>query len=342
MSKAVSSVSSITELTLTSNPDLSSISIAPMMGCTDRHFRYLARLIAPGITLYTEMITTKALLHGHPERLLAYDAAEQPLVLQLGGHEPDELASCATIAANAGFAAVNLNLGCPSTRVQSGKIGVILLREPQLVAAGIAAMHARVSIPVTAKIRIGVDELDSYAYLADFVDTLVCAGCTEVIVHARKAWLTGLNPKQNRNVPPLDYARVYQLKRDFPDLTITINGGITSVDAVHRHLQQVDGIMIGRKAYADPWFLHELVASIQGNNRMLNQLPTPTQVVEQALDYMRAELKRGTPLWAMTRHLLNLFKGKPGAKSWRRMLSEQTRGGRGSLADVEAALKCMQ
>ncbi len=290
-----------------------------MLDWTDRHCRYFLRQITHHTLLYTEMVTTGALLHRDPARFLRYHPMEHPLALQLGGSEPHELARCAALADEWGYDEINLNVGCPSDRVQSGRFGACLMAEPGLVAEGVAAMREATDRPVTLKHRIGIDERDSYAELTRFVETVAAAGCSTFIVHARKAWLQGLSPKENREVPPLDYPRVYRLKRDFPNLEIVINGGIGTLQQALSHLGQVDGAMIGRAAYQNPWMLADADRLIFGDDR---SLPEPASVVMQMRDYVAAELSQGTPLHRITRHMLGLFQGIPGARAWRRHLSE--------------------
>lgn len=296
------------------------LAVAPMMGYTDRHFRYFLRLITPHAWLYTEMLSTTTLLYGDQERLLAYHPHEQPLVLQLGGSDPVALARCAVIATQHGFAAINLNVGCPSDRVREGQFGACLMKQPQLVADCVAAMCAATTLPITVKTRIGVDDCDSYAQLQHFVAQVAAAGCNTFIIHARKAWLKGLSPKENRTIPPLDYPRVYQLKRDFPQLTIILNGGIHTTTQVEAALEQVDGVMIGRQACRDPYFLAALERLCYPAT-----LPPPSrlEVLQQLLPYIRAQLAQGQRLSALLRHTLGLFHGCPGAQAWRRCLSSQ-------------------
>ena len=306
-----------------------------MMDWTDRHCRYFLRLVSPEVRLYTEMITTAALIHGDAARLLAYDPAEHPVALQLGGSEPAELAACAKLAEATGYDEINLNAGCPSGRVQAGRFGACLMLEPERVADCVRAMRDAVSIPVSVKCRIGVDERDSYAELAEFVACLVDAGLECLIVHARKAWLQGLSPKQNREVPPLDYPAVYRLKADFPQLHVHINGGITAVAAMIDHLARVDGVMIGRAAYHDPWILA----------RAQSRLTTGTsvqasrhQVVRNMLPYVDRQLADGVRLQQIVRHMLGLFAGQPGARAWRRYLSEHAHREGAGLQVLENAL----
>ncbi len=303
------------------SPTHHQLSIAPMLDWTDRYYRYFARLISRHTLLYTEMVTTGALLHGDQERFLAYDPIEHPVVIQLGGSDPAELAACTRLAAKRGFDQVNLNVGCPSGRVQSGRFGACLMAEPELVAECVRAMSDAAGLPVTVKHRIGIDNLDSYDFLTDFVGKVAEAGCNGFIVHARKAWLQGLSPKENREIPPLDYAVVHRLKQDFPRLEIVINGGFKSLDEVLAQLPHVDGVMIGREAYHNPWILAEVDRRIYGDP---TPAPTRRQIIERLLPFIDRELARGTPLHRITRHLLGLFHGQPGGRIWRRRLSEQT------------------
>jgi len=290
-----------------------------MLDWTDRHCRYFLRLISRHTRLYTEMITTGAILHGDRDRLLQFHPAEHPLALQLGGSHPGELAECARIGEGLGYDEINLNLGCPSSRVQSGGFGACLMTEPVLVTECIQAMTRAVSIPVTAKIRIGVDERDSYEELTEFVRAIHEAGCEAFIVHARKAHLKGLSPKENRTIPPLNYVYVYRLKQDFPGLDIIINGGIVHLDDAERHLEIVDGVMVGRAAYHHPYFLAEVDARIFKDFR---KTLTREEIVEQMLAYIDSELVRGIPIKHITRHMLGLFQGVPGARHWRRHLGQ--------------------
>jgi tRNA-dihydrouridine synthase A len=289
------------------------------MDYTDRYCRYFLRLISRHTLLYTEMVTTAALLHGDLNRLLDFDPLEHPLALQLGGSDPAELAHCARLGAEWGYDEINLNLGCPSDRVQSGRFGACLMAEPRLVADGIAAMRAEVDLPVTVKHRIGIDERDSYEALVEFVGTVGAAGCSVFIVHARKAWLQGLSPKENREIPPLRYDVVRRLKRDFPQLEIVINGGITSLKQAQHLLAHLDGVMIGREVYHNPWTLAQADRSIFADP---HDPPTRHQVLEAFLPFAAREVARGTPLTRISRHLLGLFQGRPGARAWRRHISE--------------------
>lgn len=292
-----------------------------MMEYTDRYFRYFARLISRHTLLYTEMVTTAALIHGDRARFLAYDASEHPLALQLGGSDPHDLAACAQMAEQAGYAEVNLNCGCPSDRVQNGSFGACLMKTPQRVGDAVAAMVDAVSIPVTVKNRIGVDDMDSYEHLRDFVGTVSERGCQSFAVHARKAWLKGLSPKQNRDIPPLQYELVQRLKRDFPHLEIILNGGVTSLDEAEEHLRQVDGVMIGREAYHNPWILADADTRLFG----ARQGPgSREQVLQAFIPFVEEQLRAGVRLGHITRHILGLYNGQPGARRFRRHLSENT------------------
>lgn len=295
------------------------LSVAPMMDWTDRDCRYLLRLISRHCLLYTEMVTTGALIHGDRERFLAHDQTEYPLALQLGGSEPDELAQCARMGEDAGYDEINLNVGCPSDRVQSGRFGACLMAEPELVAESVAAMQAVVQIPVTVKTRLGIDEHDSYEFLTDFINKVSAAGCEVFILHARKAWLKGLSPKENRDIPPLDYERVYQIKKDYPHLHIDINGGIHDLAQVTQHLEHVDGVMMGRAIYHNPYLLAEADDRIFGQPQ---SALSRHDVIETMLPYIEQRMQQGRPLKSITRHLLGLFQGQPGARRWRRHLSE--------------------
>jgi len=292
--------------------------VAPMMDWTDRHCRFFHRLLSPHALLYTEMVTAPAVLHGDRARLLGFDPAEHPVALQLGGSDPGELSAAARVGESQGYDEINLNVGCPSDRVQSGRFGACLMREPALVADCIAAMRAAVSIPVTVKCRLGVDQQDEYEDLERFVEIVRATGCNVFAVHARKAWLEGLSPKENREIPPLNYARVYRLKRDFPELTIIINGGIAGVADVHEHLLHVDGVMLGRTAYHEPYRLAEIEHEIFGT-----PLPDRDAVLARLNPYVDAHLARGDRLQHITRHILGLYQGLPGARAYRRMLSER-------------------
>ncbi len=295
------------------------LSVAPMMNHTDRHFRVLLRLISRHVMLYTEMITTGALLHGAAQRRLAHSTMESPVGLQLGGSDPVALARCAHLAQETGYDEVNLNVGCPSDRVQEARFGVCLMAEPDLVAECVSAMTAVVKIPVTVKTRIGIDNRDSYEQLVDFIAKVSTAGCATFAIHARKAWLKGLSPRENRHLPPLQYPTVYQLKREFPRLEIILNGGVTSMAEVTAHLQQVDGVMIGRAACSNPYLLHEADGLLYGQR-------TPPaarhEVLEQYLEYAAQQVDAGASVHHVARHVSGLFQGLPGARAFRRHLAE--------------------
>jgi tRNA-dihydrouridine synthase A len=293
------------------------VAVAPMMDWTDRHCRFFLRLLSPSALLYTEMVTAQAVIHGNRDTLLGFDPAERPVALQLGGADPEQLARAAAIGAGFGYDEINLNVGCPSDRVQSGRFGACLMAEPPLVRDCIAAMRAAVDVPVTVKSRIGIDDREDYGFLRDFVGSVAESGCNVFIVHARKAILAGLSPKQNREVPPLRYDHVYRLKAEFPHLFIMLNGGVRNLADVRAHLAQVDGVMIGREAYHNPYFLAEI-------EHALRQIEPPTREVVMAkfLDYVEARLAEGVRLATMTRHVLGLYLGRPGARRWRRQLSE--------------------
>ncbi len=311
------------------------ISVAPMLDWTDRHCRYFHRLLSSQTLLYTEMVTTGAIIHGKGD-FLAYNEEEHPLALQLGGSNPVDLARCAKLAQERGYDEINLNVGCPSDRVQNGRFGACLMAEPELVAQCVAAMKAVVDIPVTVKTRIGIDDQDSYEFLTHFV-TVVSeqGGCEQFTIHARKAWLSGLSPKENREIPPLDYPRAYQLKQDFPQLTIAVNGGVKSLAEAKEHLQHLDGVMIGREAYQSPYLLAEVDQQIFG-------LDTPvkkrSQVVQEMYPYIEQQLAQGSYLGHITRHMLGLFQNMPGARQWRRHISENAHKAGAGIEVVEQAL----
>ena len=309
------------------------VSVAPMMDWTDRHCRYFMRLLSPSVLLYTEMVTAAAIVHGDADRFLRFNEEEHPVALQLGGSDPDWMAQAAAKASEYGYDEININVGCPSDRVQSGQFGACLMAKPDLVAECFAAMQRETDAPVTVKSRIGINDLDSYEFLLAFVEPLVAAGCRKFIVHARIAILEGLSPKENRSIPPLDYDRVYQLKRDFPDLEININGGLTTVALVDEVLEHVDGAMIGRQAYHQPYFLAELEQRFDADW----SAPSRAEVVEQMVSYADRQLADGVPLNSITRHMLGLFAGQPGARAWRRYISEHAhRDGAGSEVLVNA------
>jgi tRNA-dihydrouridine synthase A len=308
-----------------------------MMDWTDRHCRRLHRTLSRRARLYTEMLTADAVIHGDRARLLGFDPAEHPVALQLGGSEPAKLAEAARIGAALGYDEVNLNVGCPSDRVQSGRFGACLMAEPALVAECMAAIRTAVAVPATVKCRIGVDEQDPESALFDLVDQCAAAGVTVFVVHARKAWLQGLSPKENREIPPLDYPLVYRLKRERPDLTIVINGGVASLEAAAAHLAHVDGVMLGRAAYHEPWRLGEADLRLFGEGGDVS----PEAAVARYLPYVCAELERGTHLAAMTRHMLGLFHARPGARAWRRILTVEGAKPGAGVEVIEHALAAL-
>ncbi|WP_213295162.1 tRNA dihydrouridine(20/20a) synthase DusA [Paraburkholderia sacchari] len=310
------------------------VSVAPMMDWTDRHCRSLHRFISRHTWLYTEMVTTGALLHGDVPRHLAFTPDEAPVALQLGGSEPDDLARSAKLGEQWGYDEINLNCGCPSERVQRGAFGACLMNEPQLVADCVKAMRDAVSVPVTVKHRIGVDAVEDYAFVRDFVGTIADAGCTVFIVHARNAILKGLSPKENREIPPLKYEYAWQLKRDFPQLEIIINGGIKTLDEVALHLEHVDGVMLGREAYHNPYVLAGVDARFYGASE---PAPTRDDIEAKLMQYCASEMARGTHLAAITRHALGLYRGEAGARGWRRVLSDNRKLAKGDLAIFEEA-----
>ncbi|MGI9170069.1 MAG: tRNA dihydrouridine(20/20a) synthase DusA [Caulobacteraceae bacterium] len=313
--------------------------VAPMMDWTDRHCRAFHRMFTARARLYTEMLTTGAVLHGDRSRLLAFEAAEQPVGLQLGGSDPRDLAAAARIGEDFGYAEINLNVGCPSDRVQNGRFGACLMAEPDRVAECMAAIGAAVAIPATVKCRLGIDNQDPEESLFRLADACREAGVGVFIVHARKAWLEGLSPKENRDVPPLDYALVHRLKRERPALTVVVNGGIVSLAEAAAHLAHVDGVMLGRVAYHQPAILADVDARLFGEAARGSSL---AQAVERHLPYVRGELARGTRLAAMTRHMLGLFHGQPGARAWRRTLTvEGVRAGAGAEV-IERALEAVR
>lgn len=313
-------------------------SVAPMMELTDRHCRYFLRLISKRALLYTEMVTADAIIHGDRERHLGFNETEHPIALQLGGSDPKKLTECARIAEDYGYDEVNLNVGCPSDRVQAGRFGLCLMAEPQLVADCVNAMQMACQIPVTVKTRIGVDEQDSFEYLCTFVETVKTSGCQHFIVHARKGWLQGLSPKENRTIPPLDYKRVYQLKATFPELTIAINGGIEDLDSALVHLERVDGAMMGRTAYHQPYSLSEVDQRIFGvSGSPLSRLA----IMEDMLPYIEQHLKHGGKLHHITRHLLGLMHGQPNARVWRRHLTTEVLTRPGDIGVVREAMQLL-
>lgn len=294
-------------------------SVAPMMDWTDRHCRYLHRLLAPRALLYTEMVTSGAILFGDAERFLAFDPAERPLALQLGGAEPDELARSVAIAEGWSYDEINLNVGCPSDRVQNGRFGACLMAEPERVRDCVVAMREATAKPVTVKCRIGIDDSDIESFLDRFVDTVALGGCEVFIVHARKAWLSGLSPKENREIPPLDHARVRRLKMRRPELVIVLNGGLTDPATAAAECRHLDGVMIGREAYKNPMALAGFTRALQAAD---HPAPERRDVIEAMRAYAEAAEARGTPVRAVARHLLGLYNGLPGARAWRRQLSE--------------------
>jgi tRNA-dihydrouridine synthase A len=314
-------------------------SIAPMMDWTDRHCRFFHRLLTKHARLYTEMVTTAAVLHGDRRRLIGFDASEHPVALQLGGCDPAELSACAVIGEDFGYDEINLNIGCPSDRVQDGRFGACLMAEPALVADGVAAMKRAVRIPVTVKCRIGIDDQDPDVALRALAHAVIAAGADQLIVHARKAWLKGLSPRENRDIPPLDYDLVYRLKAELPHVPIVINGGIASLDEAKQHLQRVDGVMLGRAAYKEPWRLLAIDAELFGKP---NASPTMKHALAAMGDYIDAELARGVRLHSITRHLLGAFHAVPGARAFRRYLAENAgRGGASTqvLRDAVALIR---
>jgi tRNA-dihydrouridine synthase A len=317
------------------------VSIAPMMGWTDRHARYFLRLITRYSLLYTEMVNTGALLHntqkvGAQKRLLAFHASEHPLALQLGGSDPQALALCALMVEDAGFDEVNLNVGCPSDRVKSGNFVACLMAQPELVADSVFAMKSKVSIPVTVKCRIGIDDMESYQSLEHFINIVAEGGCDTFIVHARKAWLKGLSPKQNREIPPLKYDYVYRLKSEKPELNIVLNGGIKTIEDVQQQLQHVDGVMIGREAYNNPYMLASVDQGVYHDTDAA--IKSREEIVYQMCDYIDGEITKGTRLHSITRHILGLYQGCRGARAWRRYLSENSHRPDADSSVVKAAL----
>lgn len=306
------------------------LSVAPMMEWTDRHCRVFLRAITRHTLLYTEMVHSGAVLHGDAERHLAFDQVEQPVALQLGGSAPRDLAAAARIGERYGYREINLNVGCPSERVSAGRFGACLMAEPRLVADCVAAMAEAVRVPVTVKSRIGIDGQDSYEELAEFIETVSGSGCRTFVIHARKAWLSGLSPKENREIPPLRYDYVYRAREDFPDLEIVINGGVQSIDDAERQLEEVDGVMIGRAAYQTPWMLADADRRIFGREHGPR---CPHHVIESLLPYVEAQCAAGVPLARISRHMIGLFNGLPGARAWRRYLSENGRS-KGAGPDV--------
>ena len=307
-----------------------------MMDWTDRHCRFFLRHLSPSVRLYTEMVTAAALIHGDTEKLLQFNATEHPLALQLGGSDPKMMADAASLGVDAGYDEININVGCPSDRVQSGQFGACLMATPEVVADCYKAMSSVSDVPLTVKTRIGIDDQDSFDFLNRFIEALHAVGCETLIVHARIAILQGLSPKANRSVPPLNYERVYKLKSEYPSLTIVLNGGITTVEECRRHLEFVDGVMIGRQAYQQPWFLTELEQAFGGNDEYL--APRRHDIVLALLPYIARELEDGAELKHITRHLLGLFAGQPGARAWRRFLSENAHRSGAGIEVLHGAL----
>lgn len=315
------------------------LSVAPMMAWTDRHCRYFLRLFSPRTLLYTEMVVANAVLRGDRERLLGHDPAEHPLALQLGGSDPATLAEAAALGEQFGYDEINLNVGCPSDRVQSATFGACLMARPRLVADCVRAMRAAVRVPVTVKTRIGIDDQDDYAFLAAFVEEVAAAGCGVFIIHARKAILSGLSPKQNREVPPLVYERAWRIKRDYPELTVVVNGGLRTVPQVAEQWRHADGVMLGREAYHNPYVLSALhVAAWDDGFRA----PAPADVVARMQAYAERQVAAGTPLRAITRHMLGLMSGRAGARRWRQTLTEGVARGASSARLLADALRAAE
>ncbi|NQZ79621.1 MAG: tRNA dihydrouridine(20/20a) synthase DusA [Colwellia sp.] len=296
------------------------LSCAPMLDWTDRHCRYFYRVMSSHTVLYTEMVTTGAILFGKGD-YLSFNDAEHPLVLQLGGSDVKAMTECAKMAEQYGYDEININVGCPSDRVQNGRFGACLMADPQLVAECVNEMQAAANIPVTVKSRIGIDDLDSYEFLHNFIEVVAQADCQHFIIHARKAWLSGLSPKQNREVPPLDYGRVYQIKKDFPELEISINGGIKTFEECNEHLKHIDGVMIGREIYQNPYMLTQADNAIYLQN---NPILTRLEIVEKMSPYIDDYVVNGGRAWHVLRHMLGLCNGLPGARGFRRYLSENS------------------
>ena len=326
-------------MTQADNNTIIPISVAPMMDWTDRNCRYFHRLISPSALLYTEMVTTGALIHGDAQRFLRHSVEEYPLALQLGGSNPSDMATCAQMGEDAGYSEINLNIGCPSDRVQKGKIGAILMEEPNTVAECVAEMKNKVKIPVTVKCRIGIDENDSFEFLNIFVDTIKKAGCETFIIHARKAWLQGLSPKENRTIPKINYERVAQIKATHPELNIAVNGDIKTVDAAKEHLKTFDSVMIGREAYQNPYILAEMERKIFGNHAIKGR----EKVALAMIPYIEKQMKDyGTPVKSITRHMTGLFHHQPGAKKWRQLLSTLPHEDGADASVIEKALSAIR
>ncbi|MBD1576272.1 tRNA dihydrouridine(20/20a) synthase DusA [Vibrio sp. S11_S32] len=310
-------------------------SVAPMLDWTDRHCRYFHRLMSEHTLLYTEMVTTGAIIHGKGD-FLEYSQQEHPIALQLGGSNAKDLAHCAKLAAERGYDEVNLNVGCPSDRVQNGKFGACLMAEPELVTECVAEMRAVVDIPVTVKTRIGIDDQDSYEFLTRFIHMVhEQGGVDQFTIHARKAWLSGLSPKENREIPELDYPRAYQLKQDFPQLSIAVNGGVKTLEDSLLHLQHLDGVMVGREAYQNPYMLAEVDQRLFGSDKPIKKR---SQIVQEMYPYIEKQLSEGASLGHMTRHMLGIFQAMPGARQWRRYISENAHKKGSGIEVVETAL----
>ncbi|MYB34605.1 MAG: tRNA dihydrouridine(20/20a) synthase DusA [Gammaproteobacteria bacterium] len=312
--------------------------LAPMMSITDRHFRVFMRHIFPRSQLYTEMISTGSIIHGSRLDALGFDPIEHPVGIQLGGSSPNELAFCSRIAQEQGYDEINLNIGCPSDRVQSARFGACLMAEPELVASCVEEIRGTSDLPVTIKTRIGIDKHDDYEFLADFITKTASAGCNTFFIHARKAWLKGLSPRQNRSIPPLEYDKVYRVKEDFPNLRIIVNGGIRTLPAVESHLEKLDGVMIGREANRNPWFMKEL-SDYYFENSPKNPATSREAVVRSYMQYIEGQLKQGVALKTMARHLMGIYHGQKGARHWRRMLCEDGPVSDAGLEVVESALQ---
>ena len=313
-----------------------SVSVAPMMDCTDKHDRYFLRLISKNVMLYTEMIVANAIIRGDKDFLLKFNLLEKPLALQIGGSHPKELAECACMAENEGYDEINLNIGCPSDRVQNGKFGASLMSNKDLVAECVNNISANITIPVTIKTRIGIDNHDSYKFLKEFVGTVSQAGCRTFIIHARKAILKGLSPKENRNIPPLDYKRVYKIKEAFPNIDIIINGGFTRIEQIEPQFEYVDGVMIGRAAYKNPF----LIATI--DNLIFNDsqtLVTRKNILEKYKSYAEKQIQKGVSLSNLTRHIIGLYQGQPGARKFRQMLSSDISKNKNNINFFEEIIK---
>ena len=310
--------------------------VAPMLDWTDRHERYFLRLISRHAYLYTEMVTTGALIYGNSDRYLQFNHQEQPVALQLGGSDPEALVECVKMAEDYGYNEVNINVGCPSERVQKGAFGACLMAEPELIADCVDAMRSVVKIPITVKNRIGIDEQDEEQSLREFIDIVSQSGCETFIIHARKAWLKGLSPKENRDVPPLNYELVYQIKDEYPHLEIIINGGIKTIESSLEHLQQVDGVMLGREVYHNPYLMMQVDESIYADG---GKVLSRRQILEQYFSYIEQQMGQGVYLKHLSRHLLGLFQGQPGAKAWRRYISENAHKKGAGIEVLEQAMK---